>query len=85
MGNVDKTSVAVVAFALAQALCYAFTLAIIIGLEFYSLGFGLVLFLLTRELLVSVLWRMILNGRKRRDGLFGLPRLDQAHCRSYAP
>ena len=39
-GNVDKTSVAVVAFALAQALCYAFTLAVIIGLEFTVLALG---------------------------------------------
>ena len=67
-GNVDKTSVAVVAFALAQALCYALTLAIVIGLELYSLGFGLLLFLLARELLVSALWRMILNGANEEMG-----------------
>ena len=67
-GNVDKTSVAVVAFALAQILCYAFTLAIIIGLEFYSLGLGLLLFLLARELLVSALWRVILNGANEEIG-----------------
>ena len=67
-GNVDKTSVAVVAFALAQVLCYGLALAVIIGLEFYSLGFGLLFFLLTRELLVSVLWRMILNGANEEMG-----------------
>ncbi|MCY3914495.1 MAG: hypothetical protein OXG49_00650 [Chloroflexi bacterium] len=67
-GNVDKTSIAVVAFALMQVLCYAFTLAVVIGLEFYSLGFGLLLFLLTRELLVSALWRMILNGANEEMG-----------------
>lgn len=67
-GNVDKTSVAVVAFALAQALCYGVTLAVIVGLEFYSLGFGLLLFLLTREFLVSALWRMILNGANEEMG-----------------
>ena len=67
-GNVDKTSVAVVAFALAQALCYAFTMAVLIGLEIYSLGIGLFLFLLTRELLVSALWRMILNGANEEMG-----------------
>lgn len=67
-GNVDTTSVAVVAFALAQVLCYAFTLAVIIGLEFFSLGFGLLLFLLMRELLVSALWRMILSDANEEMG-----------------
>lgn len=67
-GNVDKTSIAVVAFALAQVLCYAFTLAVVIVLELYSLGIGLLLFLLTRELMVSALWRIILNGANEEMG-----------------
>ena len=67
-GNVDKTSIAVAAFALAQVLCFAVTMAVIIGLGLFSLGFGLLLFLLTRELLVSVLWRMILNGANEEMG-----------------
>ncbi len=67
-GDVDKASVAVVAFALAQILCYALTIGVVIGLELFSLGFGLILFLLTRELLVSVLWRMILNGANEEMG-----------------
>ena len=60
-GDIDKTSVALTAFALAQILCYALALALAIVLDRRSLSLALLLFLLLRELLTAALWRMILH------------------------
>jgi len=75
-GNIDKTSVALTAFALAQILCYAMALAVIIGgvavsthhLDHINVSAMLFLFLLMREFLVSALWRLILNGANEEIG-----------------
>ena len=61
-GQVDRTSVAVAAFALVQILCYAVALSVVIALDTLNLSLSLLLFLLIRELLVSALWRLILHG-----------------------
>ncbi len=67
-GNIDKTSVAVTAFALAQILCYAMALAVVIVLDHINLSVALFLFLLIREVLVSALWRLILYGANEGEG-----------------
>lgn len=67
-GNIDKTSIALTLFALAQILCYALALAIVIVLDQVSLSLALLLFLLLRELLAAALWRMILHGANEDIG-----------------
>ncbi len=66
-GKIDQTVVAIVAFALAQILCYAAALAIIIVLNRLSLGLMLLLFIMSRELLASALWRLILHRANEED------------------
>ncbi len=67
-GHADRTSAAVAAFVFVQIFCYALVLAVVIALDTLMLGLALFLFLLVRELLVSVLWRMILNGANEEMG-----------------
>ena len=67
-GSIDKTSVAMTTFALAQILCYALALAIVIVSNQASLGLLLLLFLLLRELMISAIWRMILAGANEDIG-----------------
>ena len=66
--NVDKTSIALVAFLLAQISGYALALAIIIALDRIHLSLALLLFLLIRELLAASLWRLILHGANEDMG-----------------
>ena len=61
-GNLDKTSVAVTAFALAQILCYALAISVVIVIGRPNFGLALLLFLLVRDLLASALWRLMLHG-----------------------
>lgn len=67
-GSVDKTSVALAIFALTQMLCYALTLALVIVFDHIRLSAALLLFLLLRELLISALWRLILDGANEEMG-----------------
>lgn len=67
-GNIDKTSVSVAVFALAQITCYALALAVIIVVDHIRLSAALFLFLLLRELLIAILWRRILDGANEESG-----------------
>ena len=66
-GKIDQTIVAIVAFALAQILCYAAVLSVVIALNRLSLGLMLLLFIMFRELLASALWRLILHRANEED------------------
>lgn len=77
-GGVDKTSIAVTVFALAQILCYAMALAVVFVFDTRNLGAMLLLFILLRELMISALWRLILDGANEEQGYLassGQPRL----------
>ena len=69
-GKIDQTVVAIVAFALAQMLCYAAALSVVIALNRISLGLMLLLFIMFRELLASALWRLILHRANEEDFQF---------------
>lgn len=71
-GNIDKTSVTVTIFALAQITCYALALAVIILVDHIRLSAALLLFLLLRELLIAALWRRILDGANEESGYLAL-------------
>ncbi len=66
-GKIDQTIVAIVAFALAQILCYAAALSVVIALNRISLALMLLLFIMFRELLASALWRLILHRANEED------------------
>lgn len=68
-GNIDKSSIAVAVFALAQILGYALALSIVIGLDQLNLSAALLLFIVIRELLASGLWRLILHGANAEEAL----------------
>ena len=68
-GNVDKSSIALTTFALAQLLCYCLALALVIVLDQVKLSALLLLFLLLREFMVSALWRLILEGANEAQDL----------------
>ncbi len=67
-GAVDKNSVAMTTFALAQLLGYCLAVAAVIVLELVSLSALLLLFLLLRELMISAIWRRILDGANEEIG-----------------
>ena len=67
-GNIDKTSVTVAIFALAQITGYALALALIILVDHIRLSAALFLFMLLRELLIAILWRRILDGANEESG-----------------
>ena len=79
--NVDKTSLAVTVFSLTQILCYALPLAIVFFFDQIQLGVALLLFLLQRELLITALWRHVLDGANEEQGFLassGLTRIAAA-------
>jgi hypothetical protein len=66
-GKIDQTVVAIVVFALAQVLCYAAALTLVVVLNWISLALMLLLFILFRERLASALWRLILHRANEED------------------
>ncbi len=58
---VDRASVIVAGFILLQILSYSLVLAAVVALGLSSLSLTLALFLLSRELLIILLWRAILH------------------------
>ena len=69
-GKIDQTVVAIVAFALAQMLCYAAALSVVVALNRISLALMLLLFIMFRDLLASALWRLILHRANEEDFQF---------------
>ena len=66
-GKIDQTVVAIIVFALAQVMCYAVALSIVIALNRLTLGLMLLLFIVFRELLVAALWRLLLRRANEDD------------------
>lgn len=57
----DRASVIVVGFILLQSLSYSLAIAAVVALGLPSLSHALALFLVARELLILLLWRLILR------------------------
>lgn len=60
-GLYDRTSVIVTGFVILQILSYSLAIAAVVALGLSSLSLALALFLLSREVLIFLLWRVILR------------------------
>lgn len=63
----DRASVIVVSFVLLQILSYSLAMAAVVALGLRSLSMALALFLILREMLILLLWRVLLRDANEED------------------